>query len=358
MNSLNQPESKLVSANLLKFYSDRHDFQNWFLFTDLTHWLLPAIDRSGALVPPYRISCCERNALPNINDNIISFQECMHRRAEEIYLRHRETGKPIVLAYSGGIDSTAVLAALIETMGLSECRRILLIAATQDSIAENNALWYNTILPNFDLIPATELESYINDRHILVIGDPGSGNFTGNVPANSQDLFEQPAQIDHMQYLHSRGILRVSNKNRVLYSAIKQSSEHYGLRLYTLKEFSWWFYFNFKWQTVDPRWAYRVSAKPRHYWFNDVYVFYNTLYFQSWSMHQGRYLPSLKPVQKDFIGKTFADLHYVNSKGKFFSASRLFRGCRYHDALDLDYQPVSITDPELYYNPDNSYLNL
>jgi hypothetical protein len=48
----------------------------------------------------------------------------------------------------------------------------------------------------------------------------------------------------------------------------------------------------------------------------------------------------------------------LGNKGKYFSASKLFRGQAIHDAITSDYQPVKIDDWELYYNPNNSYIDL
>jgi hypothetical protein len=345
---------KLLTANLRGFESRRPDFQKWFSLTDLTHFILPVIDRTGCIIPPYKFSVCERNALPETRyPTANSLDDCMDRRANEIYARHKATGKKIVLAYSGGVDSTAVLASLVRNIPLNQLKDILCIAATPESIIENPQLFYQFILPTFELIPAVDMAQYISPTTLLVIGDPGSGNFTGNAPPGAN--FDEDATVENMCRLRSRDQKINNTRNKTLFHVIDSSSRHFGVPLKSLRDFSWWFFFNFKWQSVDPRWVFRVPAMPREYWFDDMFVFYNTKYFQMWSIVYGRYLSSMKPLQKIFAHSVLGEASHVSNKNKVTSARSLFRGLTLHSVITTDYQPVIVSDPEIYYNQNNSY---
>ena len=317
----------LISANLNLIKTNKPDFIKWCSLNELTHFLLPVLDRSGYIKPPYNFSVCERNKLPNLNDPVINFFDCVDKRIEHIYNLHKHNNKKLVLAYSGGIDSTTILAGLVKHIPMNILKDILIVAASPESILENSELYDKYILSNFELASAHNI---IDSKYNILLGDPGTGNF--------------------------RGDYKLKNFNKIKHYVIQKSSKYYGLNLTSFEEYNWWFFFNYKWQTIDPRWVFRSKPLPKEFWFNQFVVFFNTPYFQSWSIHEGRHQKSVKDIQKQYIQDVFK-LYHLEKKGKYFSASRLFRGQAIHDAITSDYQPVKIDDWELYYNPNNSYID-
>lgn len=341
----------LYSGNLQKFYSNKIDFQKWYSLTKLTHFNLPVLDRTGYLKSPYNFVLPEENKLP-IHLSNLNFEQCVEKRITEIIQLSRTLQKQIVLAYSGGIDSTMILSCFIERFSFKELSEFFIVALTPETIVEASEIYYNIILPNLKIINAYDLESYINENYITIIGDPGSGNFTGRSLIDNTDKI---ATIEDMNaLLEVRGNLNYDTK-RIIFNCIKYSSENYKLNLITMKDYAWWFYFNFKWHPITFRWIFRVTKRSKSFWKTNVITFYNTEDFQSYSFNEGRYLKSLKPIQKK-ISEKIINSRYLENKNKVYSATRLFTGKICHDAIDMNYQPITVFDPDLYYNRNNDYF--
>ncbi len=333
LNFVQPQKSNLLLFNTALISDYKEGVKEWLSFNPLFHWNLPLIDRTCSLKLPYRLSLSKYSILPELSGKCIPFTECLHMRVKEIL----SYDKPIILAFSGGIDSTLVLSVLHQY----DLKDRLVVALTPESIIESPQM-FEYIKKVYKFISTYEIDDYL-DTHQLIICDPGCRNFNGIIPEN--EYSKQKATIENMWVLSSKV------PSTLLFNAIKESSTHY-VELKTVRDFSWWFHMNFRWQAVGhPRWTLRLKQRSRRFWEDNLHVFFNSHDIQRWSVYEGRFLPDIKQMQKQLIRNVFPK--YSINKSKFFSTSALFAGQPYHEAIDENYKTYSKINIDEYYQSND-----
>jgi len=347
--------SNLKSANLKYFNSlQNKDVQ---LFIDICksfYWYTPPIDRTNLFTPPIKIECVKDSTLPNILNNHLSFERCVENRVEEILNLQNNINKKIVLCYSGGIDSTTILCNFIKYKNLKEISERLIIAMSPESILENPTT-YKFIISNFETIFSLDTKQYLNDNYIVVIGDPGTGNFCHDGYVYNKNLILNKT-ITNFEFENAQYTILDKNIIKIL---CEETAKNYGVKLENYGDYHWWWHFNFRYNPINSRWHLRLNNASKTFWENQFFTFYSKETFQSWSLNEGRYMLSkqIKEIQKNTM-KGIIDDEYILNKKKYFSASKLFRGIYSHKIINEDYQPITQFVPEYYYDPNNNFKEL
>ena len=140
----------------------------------------PSIIAIGQIVQAYmpvdRTGSCNYfdmmyESIPSIDNFNKTFEECCMDAAKELW----KLGKPIELFWSGGIDSSGALIALLETKSQSD---ILSIRYTQNSIDEFPLMWEKLVRDkNYPLSDKEMLSESLFEDHgvIKVTGECGIG---------------------------------------------------------------------------------------------------------------------------------------------------------------------------------------
>ena len=263
-----------------------------------------------------------------------SWEECCMDAAEELW----KLGNPIELFWSGGIDSSGALIALLETKSDSD---VLSIRYTQDSIDEFPLMWEkmvkdknnplshkeilsDTLFENHDIIKITgecgdqcfgsdalhaNLDKHADDWETILTW-PNGQLFAAksDVPKDTQETYEyKRAQLAELLFEHV---------------------DYCPFEIKTIFDLFWWCNFCFKWQDVDNRMIFTFSGTSE--WKSTI-SFFNTEDFQKWSIvnhdvkHGGTW-ESYKQPAKEYINKYIKDDTYRKDKTKEPSLLKVLKG--------------------------------
>lgn len=128
------------------------------------------IPRDGEWSTPWDVKVIDMHQLPPYDPTYkLTFEEVTDKRALDI----RDltlTGRPVYISYSGGLDSTLVVAALIKNLTKEELSRIT-ISLSADSIVENPHFYYQYIKGNFQIKDSMMnlYSDYVNNENAFCI---------------------------------------------------------------------------------------------------------------------------------------------------------------------------------------------
>jgi hypothetical protein len=315
-------------------------------------------DRSGTLESPFRTKIL--SPIPDLPPEFnLSYKDCVLSRMAELERVHLSTGKTFRLLYSGGIDSTVMLAGFIEYFGLSRSSQLLEICCTPDSIDENPWAWARYIGPgNFKIKSSMQHHDSWTDDVITVMGEGNDHLFSsmGNRSWSkfSNDLYapvDPDVLVDYLAWLkpelYRPGVEYCAEQ----YLRIAQKAPFAIDNMYLL---NWWCKFVLDWEAVQVRVLVlsRQTQFPEQFLDQGLVQFFNTVEFQQWSMWFHKNNPNsqgenrfYKKACKDTILEIL-DIPEYAEKNKLMSWPRvqcLIRtGCFldsdltvYHNPLDL-----------------------
>lgn len=290
---------------------------------------------------------------------------CMER-AQELLIKAKKLSKPLLIFYSGGIDSTAVLASFIMA---GADKNDIVVALTPASITENPKFYWNHIRGKYRIVSSENFDTIMKD-YISVSGEVNDqlmGNellFTKNLFSHSCDfMFEKFNENNVTDILKLRKF--DDNTARLWYSILSNHIKKAPCEVKTVYDFFWWFNFTFKWQCVYFRMLLRIS-KQFYNIVNDEFVknqyeqFYFSIDFQKWAMLNpdkkiGSDWKSYKLATKQFIFSFDGDEDYLNNKTKQPSLFRVFLHREIPQGLTSDYIFLNTINLEEFYNSENDF---
>lgn len=193
------------------------------------------------LLPEYRI--------PEFDQNFnLSFEEVTDRRALELENFLEATGRPLLVNWSGGIDSTCAVAAIYKNFKPHN-RQHVTVLMNNSSYFENPVFFNTVIKPNFkiDQIENNQRDPWVSN--ILVSGEPADelwihadiieimhrypGSSKNNIRTNPDQLIEF---IGHKSNpAHAKWF----------YEMVLTESADFPVPIETYEDFYWWVNFNF-----------------------------------------------------------------------------------------------------------------
>ena len=87
-------------------------------------------------------------AIPNLHQPCPDFEQICTIRSKQIVDAAKTNNKKIVIFYSGGVDSTAMLCSFINILPIAELRDLVYIACNDSSICENPNFYKEVIIGN------------------------------------------------------------------------------------------------------------------------------------------------------------------------------------------------------------------
>ena len=269
--------------------------------------------------------------MPTDYSNPKSLRDCCLDRAEELWALN----KPIILFWSGGIDSTLVFLSLRETMP-SDAE--FSVRYTHESVKEypdfipQLAQWSNKVEPEDLLRP----ELFVSDS-IIVTGEAGdqvAGSAILELLMSPDNPHESNWDDDWHTILNWSGLI----KNKVLppEMVVKLNSKKNKQKVHdicedlcsispfpikTVFDMFCWTNMCIKWHWVTLRMIFNYGRTP---YYKNVYSFYDTNEFEKCSIanhdiaHQGTYQTYKQPM-KDLINEFHKDENYRVNKVKIAS---------------------------------------
>jgi hypothetical protein len=292
-------------------------------------------DRSGTIRSPFKTKLLAPLPTLDLSFNL-SYKECVLSRVAELEQLHNLTGKTFRLLYSGGVDSTTMLAGFIEYFGLDRCGKLLEISCTPDSINENPWAWERYIAAgNFKITSSLNQQDTWLDNVITIMGEGNDHLFgglgSGTWPKFSNNLYA-PANVDTLAKY-----LAWTKKETDLVDATYCAEQY--MRVAEIAPFpidnmyllNWWYKFVLDWEAVQVRALVLSSRKqfPKDFLSTGFIQFFNTNQFQQWSMHFHKNFPDqfcenhlYKKASKDMILEILNIPEYAD-KNKFMSWPRV-----------------------------------
>jgi len=256
----------------------------------------------------------------------LSFSDVSDLVANSFAKRIQEKNEKFAIMYSGGIDSTVVLIALMKNLTKEELKNVS-VCTSAVALVENPTLWKNHIYGNFEIIDSisTKYNNLIEAGYTPVTADDGDCLFgtvfglniyhnwnsmakkynlsqeSTTFLANNIHRFSDP-DLHYSKfkdlligYLNLQPDTRYPNLpqenpdltfGRKLYDKFDLNCKTAGLPVNSLHDFFWWLIFNVKMLNCGVRGAlyYNDVLEPRtaihtiENWFNDAL-------YQHWSMN-------------------------------------------------------------------------
>ena len=296
---------------------------------------------SGLDVDPFnmKLDCETVEDIVAMPPNRLSFVDQAYKRAEELRI---ETGNlPVFLMYSGGIDSTSTLVAMMSTWGKDLDR--LHICLSYNSIEEFPEMW-PLINKRFKgrIIHSMIKTERLAERGYVVTGELGDQVFGGEVVYNIAEVFGD----EGIHRSWDNGAIRDVYQNVFSFyiKDLDQFIEKYHpfidacpFQIKSCFDWAWWFNYTNKWQLVrywlsGNRWDNLKQNWPR------VKHFYDTPEWQRWSIdhHEEKILKTIgsykDPAKKFIIDYTGLDMY--NNKKKVASLGNLLKYYDWAPAID------------------------
>jgi hypothetical protein len=218
--------------------------------------------------------------IPKVDDSFTkTYEDICNQTAMEIVNKATNSNKKIRVLWSGGIDSTLILATFLK----QGHKNLLEVGLSIESIAENYHFYKNHLLGRVALIPATDLRSLASENYILVGGEYndqllGSNLLPTFVKYFDVDKLHDKFNIDQLKKVFSSRYTKNVDFWIDVYLSISKKSP---VQIKTNLDFHWWINFACKWQGLYYRLA---SYFPQGYNLKNYYHFFQTEDFQRWSL--------------------------------------------------------------------------
>ena len=279
----------------------------------------------------------------------LSFEEVSDRKAFEFAERIRTKGERFAMMYSGGIDSTTMVVALLKNLSAEELKNVS-ICTSIPALVENPVFWQQHIYGKFEVIDSMthKYSDLIERGYTPVTADDGDcifGTVFGIGLYHNWESVANKAGMTDAQKSHIRNNIHRFNDPDVHYTTFKDLLSVYfkvpagqkfpivglenpdpkfGRRLYdkfalnaqtadvpvnSLHDFFWWLIFNVKMLNCGVRGAlyYNDIIEPNRA-IHAVENWYNDPLYQHWSMTNnnngekiGHSAATYKKAARDYI---------------------------------------------------------
>jgi len=270
------------------------------------------------------------------------FADITDQRCQD--LRTTYDQKPWLILWSGGIDSTVVVASILKNFAPQELSRIK-IACNKLSVYENPHFFYKYIEPNFELINSSNLtlNNELFKNHVVIDGEPADQLFASRM----QDLlFQHPACLTKnirtdpdqlLQFLStgtSDSIVPLGGKwADWFYGTMMTNIDSQDIPVVDYHDFYWWYMFNITWAGIKIRNLHFHSdstAESLQVYLNNFVHWFDTVDYQRWAMTNnkigikyGTNIAEYKLVAKQYIYDFDHNEWYYKFKTKKNSISRI-----------------------------------
>jgi hypothetical protein len=300
-------------------YSQHADKLRGFL--DTQNILGSIIDRTSSISCPFEADVIFQ--IPNPSPIKHSFEDLCLERAQEFL----DTDKKLMLFYSGGIDSSAIMLAFHHLAKPADRERILVVT-TPESQIENPTLW-KTIVQNYQvqntLSAIDQLQSSSVDAY--VIQGENADQLFGSVKLFQNDLTETEFSLNTLTELVSR-FVDAETSSRLI-PEIEVLIQKSPLPITSFASFYWWYNFACRWQHAALQTVRFIEKEVKVNDLKFYETFFNTEDFQLLSMSESFEKwngDKYKGAARKFIAKYLSDDFYVENKTKVGSAWHLVRG--------------------------------
>lgn len=301
--------------------------KNYWTLVD--YFGVPIYDRTQTLNAGFKYAIL--SPIPKSGPSL-SFSDICDARAEEIIKHARELNVAIDVFWSGGIDSTLALVALLKASRPEDVERIV-VWLSNSSINEYPDFYEKHILGKLKVkLLHKEFESVFGREAVVVTGELGDQVF-GSMKLFDKREFGDVRDMPWKDFLwmdvgRLTFVLRERHLFRGFIDYLSEQVEKSEVPIKSAFDLLWWINFSMKYQNVQMRLISREVDE--NFWseYSRLYHFFDTDDFQRWSIenHDKKMretAQSYKYVAKDYIYDFTKDAEYRDEKLKVPSLNRL-----------------------------------
>jgi hypothetical protein len=290
-------------------------------------------DRSETVNIPIKIK--NMFPIPKLDQNFKeTYEEICNRTVVKIIERAITENKKIRIMWSGGIDSTVILASFLK-LGYRES---IEVAISIESISENYNFYKNHLLNKVKIIPSADIKSLATNDCLLIGGEYNDQLFGSNLLSrfvkyyNVEDLHEK-FDIDKLRTIFSSDESANADQWIENYLLISKSAP---VEIKSNLDFHWWINFSCKWQGI----YYRLSSYfSQNFDLKNYYHFFQGEEFQQWSLNN-RHIKfhkwsDYKKTCKDLIWEFDKDDLYRDKKIKLESLNFIAQKNSFTNYIDI-----------------------
>lgn len=347
------------------------------------------VTRHGEWSLPWKQEIIPGFEMPEYDPNFSkSFEQVTDERALEMRELIRG-GQKLAVMYSGGLDSTLVMAALLKNLSQEELQSVA-VCASIHSIIEYPAFWEKHIQGKFKIIESLNnwYDDIIEMGYRPVTADEGDCIFGTSIGLQMYHNFDayvrdlEPASRVAMQNLKYRIsspevhysmfkdlIIRHLSYDqtpegkefgRILYEKYVHNINTGTVPVHSLHDFFWWLIFNVKYLNCSVRSSIYYNTRiPVKQCIDSIENWFNGADYQRWSMANNnngtkirKTLSTYKYDERKYIYDFDKNDWYFYFKTKLESLNNLLiKGKRHPGHLNLglskDYQLLSVEDPSV-----------
>jgi hypothetical protein len=355
MNKLIYFQSQLISRIDPFLCSKTYTNHNWFTLRNVDSWPGHICSRSIELNTPWPLAK-SLDSIPLITNNETRFDIVLDQIAEKFYLQVKQTQRTPYVMWSGGIDSTCILASLLKAPKVLTDQ--LVIVCNQASIDEN-PYFYNRFIK--DKLTTVDTDQFkVNSENynkiLLVNGDCAEMIFGSTHPQalarqGQMDLIHKSWNDDAL--LHRSMAHTDPGAMEFGLDLIKESAKYSPVPIETIYDFLWWHYFDFKivdslLRAVAHLSEHLTNDQAKDFWENTIQRFFMYPEMQIWSMltnntRQENMHIDYKYDAKKYIYEFDHNDFYYNNKQKYPSMIKN-TACRHIFAIDENWRRYSLTN--------------
>jgi hypothetical protein len=311
------------------------------------------ISRNGEWSLPWKQDLIPGYEMPVYNPTFNkTFEEISDEQALLIKQRINQ-GERFAVMFSGGIDSTVVMSALIKNLTVEELKSVV-VCASVETIIENPHFWNSYVQDKFDIIDSdkNKYDDIISQGYTPITADEGDcifGTLFGLVLYNNYDAWagtlsnESRVELSNIKYKISDPEIHYSRYKDLLISYLSvQADPDFGKLLYeklvrnidtatvpvnSLHDFFWWMIFNIKYLNCAVRGSIYINDTMEvETVMRKIVNWFSYPDYQRWSMvnnNNGLKIKSTpasyKTAAKDYIWEFDRNDWYKNFKVKLES---------------------------------------
>ena len=280
-----------------------------------------------------------------------TFAEVCDATAQALIAEATEQDQRLQVLWSGGIDSTAALVALLNHLGEAERDR-LEVVLSMDSINEYPTFFRRFILKQVPFkVIQPPITDHFDDTALIVTGEHGDQLFGSDklLPLITNQLaYEDYATVLPIYLTHKFGNSQKVDTLMDYLPPLIQACPH---PITTTFDLFWWLNFTIKWQQVSlrmPVFSFRENVQPLYHRFRH---FFRHEDFQRWSLNNYEHraaasLAEYKQPAKEYIFQYTHDEEFLQQKSKEPSLKNVLINRRkqgnerYRVVMEEDFQPM------------------
>ena len=321
---------------------DQHPQHNWACMKrmqDLHTMANMTHGRLGSQVFPFNNTIVEQ-----LNLSAPDYDPAFAKTFEEVTDQQCKTWlqqkshRPWIICWSGGIDSTVVLAAILKNTTSAD-RENIRVACNRVSVYENPEFFYDHVMPNFSVVDSQTLEMahQLYDTHYVIGGDLADQLYCGAQGAAMAEAFSGSLDLDCrrspdmlLKFIAAKTDPEFAEW---FYERLMTNINSVNVPVETYHDFWWWHFFNYAWvdyivRDITKNMKSQDPVLVKKYLANHLY-WYDTAEYQQWSMNNnqnkikyGVSLAETKLPSKQYIYDFDHNEYYRAFKTKQDSTSR------------------------------------